>query len=839
MKTDPAACACCAGAEHRTPASTANPPGRPSIAYRAGTHGAFMASMRAALSEHAVLRELTTRDADDAAMALLDAGATVLDVLTFYQERIANEGFLRTATERGSVLELARGIGYELGAGVAASAYLAFTVDDTPGSPESVAVRPGTKAQSVPGQDESAQVFETVEEIEARPEWNAIPARVTRPRTPVLDDTELYLAGTATGLVPGDFVLLVGAERQNDPGNENWDVRRVTEVRPRPSEGPRDPFPDHTVVVLEESLGSAGPEVAPPAAPFVYALRERTALFGHNAMAWHDLPVQLRVGEKVQRATGEPVFEAGPYAGSEHAWADAAFAASTTAVNLDRVVPGLVAGSWLALAKPGVTRPLAVELYRVEEVAEETKSAFLLSAKTTKVRLSGENIQWFSPRTTSALCRSERLALAEEPFAGPVGGRSVRLAAPVPGIAAGRRVVVTGADPATGAEQAELATVYAATGDELRFTADLAQDYVPDSVRVLANVALATHGDSRAEILGSGDGRKAFQTFVLRGTPLTYVTSAAATGAASTLEVRVEGVRWHEVETLYGQPPDARVYVVRHAEDGTASVTFGDGVTGARLPTGADNVLAMYRAGTGLGGQLRAGQLSLLLSRPLGLNAVGNPLPATGAADPESLVDARVTAPTRIRTLDRIVSVRDYEDFARAFGGIGKASAVPLWHGQRRVVHLTIAAADGSVVAPGTPLHANLLAAVDAARHAAQPVRLDAFVPSSFRVRAAVRVDPDLVAADVLEAVRARLLEGFSFARRGFAQDVTSSEVLAAMHGVPGVLAVELDALHTGTVAACHDRLPAYPARMTPLGFRQADLLTADPAGIDLWEMTE
>ena len=45
-------------------------------------------------------------------IALLDAWATVGDVLTFYQERIANEGYLRTATERRSVLELARLVGY-------------------------------------------------------------------------------------------------------------------------------------------------------------------------------------------------------------------------------------------------------------------------------------------------------------------------------------------------------------------------------------------------------------------------------------------------------------------------------------------------------------------------------------------------------------------------------------------------------------------------------------------------------------------------------------------------------------------------------------------------------
>ena len=43
---------------------------------------------------------LRTRDDDDFTIALLDAWATVADVLTFYQERIANESYLRTATER-------------------------------------------------------------------------------------------------------------------------------------------------------------------------------------------------------------------------------------------------------------------------------------------------------------------------------------------------------------------------------------------------------------------------------------------------------------------------------------------------------------------------------------------------------------------------------------------------------------------------------------------------------------------------------------------------------------------------------------------------------------------
>ena len=83
-----------------------NRPGLPTLAYRIGTHSDFVRRMLTALPGQTVpgdpagsagpLAALTTRSADDPAIALLDAWATVADVLTFYQERIANEGYLRT-----------------------------------------------------------------------------------------------------------------------------------------------------------------------------------------------------------------------------------------------------------------------------------------------------------------------------------------------------------------------------------------------------------------------------------------------------------------------------------------------------------------------------------------------------------------------------------------------------------------------------------------------------------------------------------------------------------------------------------------------------------------------
>ena len=113
-------CGCCGGLADEGQTQTAEPrnrPGLPALDYRVGVHGSFFERMRRCLSAQPELRQLTARTTEDPSIALLDAWAVALDVLTFYQERFANEGYLRTATERRSILELARAIGYELDPG--------------------------------------------------------------------------------------------------------------------------------------------------------------------------------------------------------------------------------------------------------------------------------------------------------------------------------------------------------------------------------------------------------------------------------------------------------------------------------------------------------------------------------------------------------------------------------------------------------------------------------------------------------------------------------------------------------------------------------------------------
>ena len=90
---------------------------------------------RLSSSDYPALATLTTRSDDDYTVALCDAFAMMANVLTFYQERIANENYLRTAAQRNSVIQLASLIGYEPSPGVAANVNLAFTLQTSPGVP--------------------------------------------------------------------------------------------------------------------------------------------------------------------------------------------------------------------------------------------------------------------------------------------------------------------------------------------------------------------------------------------------------------------------------------------------------------------------------------------------------------------------------------------------------------------------------------------------------------------------------------------------------------------------------------------------------------------------------
>ncbi len=901
-------CGCCEGLAVETPVEVSNRPGLSAVAYRVGTHAQFRRTSVARLSDaaHPQLRALSTRDADDFSLALLDAWATTADVLTFYQERIANESYLRTATERVSILELARLVGYELRPGVAASTYLAFTLNEVPGAtretaealgvPSATLIDAGIKVQSIPGPEEKAQTFETVERIEARVEWNAIRPRLTRPQ-PIKTDAEfVYLVGLTTGLKKGDGLLIA-------PLGQDAAFRQVAEVTTEDALG-------RTKVRLQPSVDYVAtaiplaPKSTPPVSqttkkylgqtvdavelrtaalvgkfrvvdifdnlaasksepPGILALRMRAGIFGHNAPRWPALPVIQRIGQMGRNPDNpsQKVFYPGPYS-NKNQWVDAfnsqvglwhgkaihdypGVAADAKHVFLDNLYPSIVRDSWVVLKDDDVARA-----YKVTGAREVSKSDFTLSARVTRLTLN-TRAYWdnFGIRSTTVFAQSEELKMARLPEETPVEGSAIELDTWVDGLVAGQKIIVCGElQTAQGVTACELATISKVEQviktdgfTRVHLTTPLDNSYVRAGVTISANVALATHGETVRETLGGGDAGQAYQRFTLRQPPLTYVSASTPTGTQTTLEVRVAGILWHEVPTLYGHGPEERVYVTRQDDDGKTTVQFGDGRTGARLPTGQDNVTARYRKGTGLPGLVKANQLSQLMSRPLGLKGVNNPLAPAGAADPESRDQARRNATLTLHTLDRIVSLLDYEDFARAFMGVAKALATWTWNGETRGVFVTVAGPDGAAVADDSPLYANLLAAMRAAGDATVPLHIASFEQRFFRLRAKVKVHEDYLDETVLKEVENRLRRHFSFDAREFGQPVTLSEVIADIQRTAGVVAVDVDELYRTDEAvtpALHARLPAAQPLAGTEQVTASELLTLEPGPLDIKVMS-
>lgn len=385
--------------------------------------------------------------------------------------------------------------------------------------------------------------------------------------------------------------------------------------------------------------------------------------------------------------------------------------------------------------------------------------------------------------------------------------RAIRLADPAPAFAAaivrataGRLLLLPGpldAEPAA----------------FLRLVLDLDEplDLDPATAYVHANVALASHGETvRGEVVGNGDAAAAFQRLELAKHPLTYVPSARPGGVESSLQLLVQGVRWDEAPVLYGQPPTAQVFETRTADDGTTILQFGDGETGATVPTGTGNVTATYRVGAGVAGRVRARTLTNALDRPPGLRDVDNPLPASGGADPQAIEDAREHAPSTVRTFGRAVSLTDVADLIRESGEVAKAQSVELWDGYDRAIHVTVAGQAAGVFTDDDLRR--LGAALQSARDPGSRVLLDNFRPLPVVLRATVAVDDRHVRADVLAAVRAAVLDALSFDRAVLGTPLHLSDMYRVIQDVPGVRSSDIDELQAKRPADRQrpgaDRLP-------------------------------
>lgn len=362
----------------------------------------------------------------------------------------------------------------------------------------------------------------------------------------------------------------------------------------------------------------------------------------------------------------------------------------------------------------------------------------------------------------------------------------------------------------------------------------LAYKYDSTSIAIYGNVVNATNGQTVGEILGNGDARQAFQQFTLGQSPLTYISASTPDGIQSTLSLTVNELEWDEAADLASLSPLDRDYITQTSNTDQTTVVFGNGLHGARVPTGSANIKAVYRYGIGSGGNVQAQQISQLATYPQGVQGVINPLPASGGADRDSTDQARQNTPIALLALDRLVSVSDYADFARAFAGIGKAYSARLTDGRRLVVHVTIAGAEDIPVDPTSDLYANLLQAFGQYGDPYLPVQLALRTLRLLVLSAGIKLLPGYQWESVEAAVRAAVLAAFSFDARALGQSAFLSEAIGVMQAVEGVSYVDVRIFDGVPESSTASQLAGLANTLSLNNYVLAELTRIDPTATDV-----
>ena len=182
-----------------------NPPGRSTISYRVGDYISFREALLRARPGEVELANWRPGAGGDLAVQMVEWWAYLADILTFYNERIANEDYLRTAVLPESVQRLIRILGYRPRPGIGATGVLAALMAGN----KPLTLPKGFQIQSKPGPGKQPQIFElgaqtTIQKLDI---IAAFP-----PDNPSLlgpDGHSVLLAGVITTIKSGTEMLLV------------------------------------------------------------------------------------------------------------------------------------------------------------------------------------------------------------------------------------------------------------------------------------------------------------------------------------------------------------------------------------------------------------------------------------------------------------------------------------------------------------------------------------------------------------------------------------------------------------------------------------------------------
>jgi hypothetical protein len=764
-----------------------NPSGLRRIGYRTGDFTSFRHALLRHLDGETELDIWQPTAGSDLGLQVLDWWAYIADILTFYNEQIANEDYLGTATQDASVRCLTGLLGYRPRPGIGATARLAVIAS----SPAPLVIPDGfaITSKAAPGVD--SQTFETTTAT-TFPYPTSVPGPAPDNLTDTAPATSLpstvgagaaeppahpeliarggvLVQGIPTSIAPGDRLLLIAASWQQ-PGDP---AALVIVTGLVPEQDPHGRKNTRVLLTGTSSLGSAA------AQDFRLVRATRTTHLttvpaDNTAVApavSHDQIVLDSAARYLQ--AGDPLLLELPDAGTGASPGNGFDLVRLT--SYDEVL-------WYANAHPSSPDtaptdtqgiPLILAQLTVQS-GTDLPGRYGAQPGQTTVRAGWSAVGVLLDTPASTLPGLPATLTLAAPPAAPTGTATPALIEDASGT--GTTVAAT---PAAGSSEV---TIAAADPDQPAGT-------LQTPLRILWDLVAVSRGASvRHEVLGTGDAQAASQDFTLSKAPVTYLSDTpgrSGDGYSSTVTLAVGDRYWTEVPALYGHQAGEAIFVTYQDDDGKTHVRFGDGETGARLPSGAA-VTASYRVGSGAAVP-PPGALSQVLTAVPNLLSVRNPVPPAGGADPDPPQALQRLAPRSVLTFGRAISGDDYAAVASAAPGVTRAAASWAWDPaeQRPTVRVHVGDDADAVASARTALAAQ----ADPNR----PLIVIPAIPCPTDLRIVLELDPSYVAAGVLADVRSALLDppGGLFAPGvlDLGQALYRSRIESVACAVPGVTA--------------------------------------------------
>jgi len=262
---------------------------------------------------------------------------------------------------------------------------------------------------------------------------------------------------------------------------------------------------------------------------------------------------------------------------------------------------------------------------------------------------------------------------------------------------------------------------------------------------------------------------------------------------------------WQLVDSIYfASGSTDKIFQVVYNDDFSATILFGDGITG-KSPSYNATYYIKYRVGGGTRGNINSDIINTILNSSEGYTgSLENDSMATGGQDAETIDNAKKYAPYTFKRQDRLVTLNDYTTFANTFigttGSTAKARAVTreAFSSANTIdIYILQVASNTQLQQATTSFKQELLNAMNEKKMVTDEVVIVDGLVRTLDLVMTVRVNKDMLAKEELIKAKVRniILSYFNVANMDFGKTLVLSDLARSIFSLNEVVFATVDNL--------------------------------------------